>query len=374
MAGFKSFLTGILRSNPLSVILGNIESISRLFGGSIGVRSNYDDFADIVRGVTPDNDTLLDFVNSYLNKETGAAPTGAQIYETETNIQEAEKQRQWEEHMSNTSYQRAVADMQAAGLNPALMMQGASGASTPSGASASAGSSFSGGISLSDLIQLATLPLQMKSVKADVKLKDSNAEKAAAEAETARSTARKNNLDADFLESTMNARKRSIELQNDTSESNLQLMDKNKRLADANIDKAIAETKSEDERRLLYRSQRLLNNANAKQIAALLPYHQLLLEAQTESQKATAALSLANAAYQSKLVDSDYIDAMIGQLHAQAKDTEEHAAIQEIQRQLRDGSFGKTDTGFVPLDFVNAAGSTFLQSLVLLADNFPKIM
>lgn len=69
--------------------------------------------------------------------------TSGTALQNDFNATEAEKQRQYETEMSNTAYQRAVNDMEAAGLNVGALGSSLSPASVPSGATASSASGVS---------------------------------------------------------------------------------------------------------------------------------------------------------------------------------------------------------------------------------------
>lgn len=84
-------------------------------GNSTAIGSTLGGFWNEISGTTQNNN--FNAQEALLNREWNSA--------------EAAKAREFEERMSNTAYQRQVADMKAAGLNPAAAHLG-SGASTPS--------------------------------------------------------------------------------------------------------------------------------------------------------------------------------------------------------------------------------------------------
>lgn len=108
-----------------------------------------------------------------------AASLGSSMLASFFNAREASKNRKWQEHMSNTAYQRAVADMEKAGINPALVYgQGAPAASTPAGSSATAAEPP---LSMSEMLQSRLITAQEENLRADTEQKEAAAEKARSE-------------------------------------------------------------------------------------------------------------------------------------------------------------------------------------------------
>lgn len=117
-----------------------------------------------------------------------------QLRQQEFNSNEAALNRDWQEQMDSTKYQRQTADMQAAGLNPALMYGssissagslsgGAASSAAPAGASSA---NVSGGL-LDSLINLIFVKQRLSNLKMEGQVLLSQKNKNDADAELARS-------------------------------------------------------------------------------------------------------------------------------------------------------------------------------------------
>ena len=89
------------------------------------------------------NDSESNAIDQYAQSEAESAQNAfmqsmeLQQMAQDFNAQQAQVNRDWQERMSNTSYQRAVEDLKKAGINPILAFQGMSGASTGTSSAAS---------------------------------------------------------------------------------------------------------------------------------------------------------------------------------------------------------------------------------------------
>lgn len=225
-------------------------------------------------------------LTSYLNSKTGASLTGAQREQNVFNAEQAAIDRGWQERMSNSAYQRAVVDMGAAGLNPALMYGSGAAASTPSGAVASGGSP-----GVSSELGLMSLIMQSRLKKQELK----NAKEIAKDqSDTAVEVAE---INAGVGEHANEIREKEL----------------NQRIIEARSKTKLEEeqAKTEESKRAAIEKQMFLDEATAERIKELLPYEKAYMTADTADKRWSAELNMVKAGLQNSLISNGLVHYMM---------------------------------------------------------------
>lgn len=293
-------------------------------------------------------------VNAHAYKKNREYADQVRQEQNEFNAEQAQIAREHNQQMDDTKYQRQVADMQAAGVNPALAMQGGVSTQAGSNAVAQGASVASPSFDLSSVVQLA---LQSKQLSIQKKLADAEI--------------RVKNADADLKEKDAGVRDEYNSIMLEGMKKSNELSVEQIAQIRANVDKIFEEVEllrkqaaTEEERRLLTAAEASLRKAltdkteqEIKNLAALLPFDQALKSAQTEQAKASAAAQLMRAAYDKKLIDGGYIESMVREQNASAGEKEVRAIADNYEYLLRSGEIFDTTTfaGASARDFVRAA-------------------
>ena len=253
--------------------------------------------------------------SNWQKNEVNNRMSGAEREAFNLNAQEAQKARDWNLQMDNTKYQRQVADMQSAGINPALAMNGGVSTQATSNAMASASTQQA---PMMSVVDLATTAANLKNLQA--------------QRENTLAQARLANANAEGIEIENTYRDQYEQLKIKGQENANALTAEQKKEVTKRIDRAIEEinvlkqqAKTEEEKQRNFAADTLLKKANAAQVEALTPVLVKLHEAQTEKEKAIAAQAFVQAAYQQGLIDSGYIKALAEKAGFDAQQAEQFA-------------------------------------------------
>lgn len=281
-----------------------------------------------------------DEVNPYINAAGGIASS---IINTTYNAYQANKQRKWiEEQMqaqrdwdlsmwNKTNEYNApanqVARMDAAGLNSLYYGLDGSSANAMQAASPI-------GVPENSTLNLNN-PFETSMA---AKMHNKQMELMNSEIDKNKETAAGFKLDNEFKDKTMQTRVDAEKLKNDLTKEQKAEIEQKRKESEERIKKMIEESKTEIEKRGLIQTQKWLANAQANQIAEMLPYHKLLMEAETEAQKAAAAASFATAAEKNGLIERGYLDELVKQAKANARSAEANATINEFAESVKTGT------------------------------------
>lgn len=287
---------------------------------------------------------FLDFFSNIFTKWSGSGMTDAEKDAADYNTQvgrenmELEKQMQIEIFNQTQSYQAQVRNMQAAGLNPALMFNGGASQSSVSGPSAQAGTATaSPSGEFPNILGLVKTIMGASQLKSENKLRESQSEKNIADANAANAAAGKSKIETDLLE----IDKRWAEVRNRiyTNEglsrikknlSDITVNNGRIRLMDSEVSLNFKDLKLKDSQILVNEADAVLKGLDAVKARRLLPYAVeyyradiMLKNAQTEQAKSSAAslhanalVSMAEAMIKEGLVSGGYVRKFLNNLEA----------------------------------------------------------
>nr|USL90231.1 MAG: DNA pilot protein [Microviridae sp.] len=287
---------------------------------------------------------FLDFFSNLFTKWSGTGMTDAEKDAADYNTQvgrenmELEKQMQLEIFNQTQSYEAQVRNMQAAGLNPALMFNGGASQSSVSGPSAQAGTATaSPSGEFPNILGLVKTIMGASQLKSENKLRESQSEKNIADANAANAAAGKSKTETEILE----IDKRWAEVRNRiyTNEglsrikknlSDITVNNGRIRLMDSEVSLNFKDIKLKDSQILVNEADAVLKGLDAVKARKLLPYAVeyyradiMLKNAQTEQAKssaislhANALVSMAEAMIKEGLVSGGYVRKFLDNLDA----------------------------------------------------------
>lgn len=308
-------------------------------------------------------------------------------------VEEAEKQRQWNEAMYNKqnawNYERwleqneynspvnQIQRLRDAGLNP--LNYGLDGSSA-GGISAAQPLGYERADYKSQInpimegIKGANLAAQTSSTQRltekEIELKSKQMD--ALDADIANKNAGTEGLKLDnaWKDKTLDARVEAENLTNNLTKQQINEAKSRIEVNKQNAHKIEEEAKTEVERRGAVIASRLLSEAQTKEVIEMLPYKKMLTEAQTTAQKAAASAAWAKAAIDKKLLDSGYVEAQVNEITARAEkeiseklSNEQRKKLEEWKLSIRTGTyFDISECDSVVGRIIQSAGNVLLST------------